>query len=119
MVSTILDEAALGALLAIGGESLRAQLLEDLQTCEDDLTEICSTNSIAAPGSPKRLRQALHKLRGLALTIGAPHLAESCAAAEAAALTSPTDAHLPRVAQISADSRDLRARISQFPKETT
>lgn len=118
MVSTLLDEAALGPLLAIGGEGLRTQLLEDLQGCEDELADLCADASIAATESPKRLRQALHKLRGIALTIGAPRLAEICAATETATMTSPPKALLPQVMQVCADSRDLRARISQFAQDT-
>lgn len=111
MLSNILDDSRLGALLEMGGESLRAQLLEDLQRYEAQIAALSTGAPVGQPPFPLDLRHMLHEMRGIAVTIGAAVLTQSCAAAEAEASKGQSERLLPFLAQVLNDSSAVRSRI--------
>ena len=82
MLSTQFDMTLLGALLEMGGEELRTQLIADLRHAEKELETWCMVSGAGQSDSPQRLAQVLHNLRGLAMTVGADQLTAACRHAE-------------------------------------
>ena len=119
MVSIASDETTLNALLAMGGEQLRVQLLHDLSRIESRIWPPSSAPSSGAAMSPEMLRRLLHEMRGIALTVGATTLAQACAEAEASTLAMPVAEMSSQLGTITTDSQTLRAQIAQHTMTPT
>ena len=115
MVLMTLDETTLSALLAMGGEDLRLQLLHDLSRIEGRISPLCCAPPSGATMSSDQLRHLLHEMRGIAVTVGASKLAQACAAAEADTVALPVEAMSSQLSEVVDDCKILRAQIAQHP----
>jgi len=109
MIAQTYDEDQMSALLSLDGGALREPLLNDLQRCQTLLNQ---TQPLAICDSSLSMRNALHELRGIALTVGAISLARHCAKAEAFCDTGHLAEALEQRAEIYIACQDLRARLT-------
>ncbi|MCC5955551.1 MAG: Hpt domain-containing protein [Natronohydrobacter sp.] len=115
MFPSRLDTAVLASLVEMGGEELRLQLLADLRACEDGLKTLCCLSPETATGTTPQTAHLLHTLRGIAMTIGAATLVQSCIEAENLGHAVGRAALVQSLVAVLQECALVRAQIEQCP----
>jgi len=113
-----LDTAVFASLVEMGGEELRLQLLADLRECEAGLKTLCCLSPETATGFTPQTAHLLHTLRGIAMTIGAAMLVQTCMQAENMGEAVGRAALVQSLMAVLQECALVRAQIEQCPDIT-